>query len=86
VRLYDGADLVGMISVRPRDERLTADGSVELSAGSRVAHQGRTVTAKLALRLSKSLAGRYLRIAVQATDRHGHKQLEPDAGTIRVAK
>ena len=49
-------------------------------------HFNKTVTAKLAFRLSRSLAGHSLRVAVQATDRHGHEQLEPDAGTIRVAK
>ena len=86
VRLYDGVKPVGMIDVRLRGERLTADGAIRLAAGSRVTHHGKTVTAKLALRLPRSLAGHTLRVAVQATDRHGHEQLEPDAGTIRVAK
>jgi hypothetical protein len=55
-------------------------------AGSRLSHHGKWVTAKLAMRLPKSLAGQNLRLAVQATDRHGHRQLEPDAGAIHVAK
>jgi hypothetical protein len=86
VRLYDGAKPVGTINVRPRGERLTADGAISLAASSRVTHHGKTVTAKLAFRLPRSLAGHSLRIAVQATDRRGHEQLEPDAGTIRVGK
>ena len=53
-------------------------------AGSRVTHHGKTVTAKLALRLPRSLAGQNLRLAVEATDRDGHRQVEPDAGAIRV--
>jgi hypothetical protein len=87
VRLYDGAKPVGMINVRPRGERPTGHGIVKLMArGSKVSHHGKTVTAKLAVRLPRSLAERSLRVAVQATDRHGHEQLEPDAGTIRVGK
>jgi hypothetical protein len=86
MRLYDGGKPVGMINVRPRGQRLTADGAISLAAGSRVTHHGKTVIAKRAMRLPRSLAGDSLRVAVQATDRHGHEQLEPDAGTIRVAK
>jgi len=44
------------------------------------------VTAKLAVRLPESLAGRRLRVDVQATDAQGRTQLEPGAGLIRVAK
>jgi hypothetical protein len=44
------------------------------------------VTAKLALRLPRSLAGADLRIDVRATDRHGHQQLERDAGVIHVGR
>jgi hypothetical protein len=86
VRLYDGATSVGTINLRPRGERLTADGAISLAAGSRVTHHGKTVSAKLAFRLPRSLAGHSLRVAVQATDRHGHEQLEPNAGTVRVGR
>jgi hypothetical protein len=86
LRLYDGGKPVGTIDVRPRGKRLTAAGAISLAAGSRVTHHGKTVTAKLAVRLPRSLAGHNLRVAVHATDRHGHEQLEPDAGAIRVAE
>ena len=87
VRLYEGAKPVGLIDVRPRGERLSAGGAVQTTAnGSRVTHRGRTVTARLAVRVKRSLAGRNVRVAVQATDRHGRQQFEPDAATIHVAK
>ena len=86
LRLERGTEQVGTIDLRPRGERLTAHGKVALVEGSRVTHHGKTITAHLAMRLARSLAGQNLRVAVQATDRHGHQQLEPDAGSIRVAK
>jgi hypothetical protein len=84
--LYRGNQAVGMISARPASGRLTGTGGLDLMSGSKLSHHGKWVTAKLALRLPKSLAGETLRLAVQATDRHGHKQLEPDAGAIHVTK
>jgi hypothetical protein len=47
-------------------------------------HSGRTVTARLAMRLARSLGGRSLRLAVQATDVNGRRQLDAHAGVIRV--
>jgi hypothetical protein len=84
--LYRGNEAVGMINARPASGRLTGTGAVDLMPGSRLSHHAKWVTAKLALRLPKSLAGQNLRVAVQATDRHGHRQLEPDAGVIHVGK
>lgn len=86
LQLERGTEQVGTINIHPRGGGLTAHGKVALLAGSRVTHHGKTVTARLAFRLARSLAGQNLRVAVQATDRHGHKQLEPDAGSIRVLK
>jgi hypothetical protein len=43
------------------------------------------VTAKLALRLDKSLAGDTLQSEVEATEAGGRRQLERDAVTIRIA-
>ena len=48
--------------------------------------QGKTVTARLAVRLDESLAGQTLKAEVEATDRRGARQLERDAGTVRVAR
>ena len=84
--LYRGNQAVAMINARPGSGQLTSTGAVQLMSGSRLSHHGKWVTAKLALRPPKSLAGQNLRLAVQATDRHGHKQLERDAGVIHVAK
>lgn len=87
LRLYDRGESVGTIAVRPLGSRVTAHGALKLVApGSRVTHSGKTVTARLAVRLPRSLASHGVRVDVQATDRNGHRQLQPDAGFIRVAK
>ena len=81
LRLYRGAERVGTIAVRPR---LTASGAVKSTAS--VTHSAKTLTARLAMTFPSSLSGASLRLAVEATDRRGRKQLERDAGRIRVAK
>jgi hypothetical protein len=86
VRFSAAGKPVGMVSVRPASGRLTADGKVKLAPGSRLSHHGKTVTARLGLRVSRSLGGKRLRIAVTATDRHGAQQTEAAAGSIRVAR
>ncbi len=87
LRVYHGAKAVGTITVRPHGERLSASGAIRLVAdNSTLTHRGKTVTAHLALRLSRSLAGRRLRVDAHATDRQGHHQVVPGAGLIRVAK
>jgi hypothetical protein len=53
---------------------------------SRLSHKGKTVTARLAIRLDESLAGQTLTAEVEATDTRGRRQLERNAATIRVAK
>ena len=53
---------------------------------SRLAGKGKAVTARLALRLHDRLAGRTLTADVQATDTRGRRQLERNAGSLRVAR
>jgi hypothetical protein len=87
LRLYRGDERVGTIDVRPRDKRAVARGAVQLMANTaRVTHTAKTLTARLAMEFPSSLAGASLRLAVEATDLKGHKQMERDAGRIRVAK
>lgn len=85
VSLHQGKKAVGKINARPASGRLSGTGAVDLMRGSKLSHHGKWVTAKLAMRLPKSLAGQNLRVDVQAADKQGHKQLERDAGVIRVA-
>jgi hemolysin type calcium-binding protein len=76
---------VGRITIHARSERISADGAVRMvSRATRLAHRGKTVTARLALRLDASLAGQTLRADVEATDRRGRRQLELGAATVRV--
>ena len=77
--LFDDANRkVGTVATTARG--LTGHGAVKVMAGSRVGHHGKTVTASLKLRLPRSLRGQSLRVAVQATDRHGRKQSSPTPG------
>jgi hypothetical protein len=81
----DGAP-VGAIAIDPRSGRMTDSGAVRVvRRASRLRRDGKAVTARLALRLDPSLAGRTLGADVEATDRRGGRQLERDAATIRVA-
>jgi hypothetical protein len=87
LRLLDDGLPVGEVTIRPRSERIGTEGAVELvRKRTRLTHEGKTVTARLALRLDDSLAGQTLRAEVEATDKHGRRQLERDAGTVRVAR
>jgi hypothetical protein len=77
---------VGEVTIRPRGGRITANGAVKLARKhSRLAHEGKTVSARLTLRLADSLAAQTLSAEVEATDISGRRQIERDAGTIRVA-
>jgi Ca2+-binding RTX toxin-like protein len=81
----DGAP-VGEVTIRPRAERITADGAVQLvRKRTRLTRKGKAVTARLALRLDESLAGQTLKAEVEATDTRGRRQLKRDAATVRVA-
>ena len=85
-RVMKDNERVATITVRPASGRLSADGAVKLAAGSRVTHKGKTVTARLNMRLPRTLAGEHLRVDVEATDRKAHRQLEPSAGLIHITK
>ena len=74
----------GKVIVRPRAERLDDSGAVKVLRTSRLTTKGKKVTAHLALKLSKRFAGETLSVDVQATDVTGRRQLQRDAGTIRV--
>ena len=87
LRLYRDGASVGEVTIRPKTRRISAGGAVELlRKHTRLTSKGRTVTARLAVRLDHSLAGQTLTAEVQATDPRGRRQREPDAGTIRVAR
>jgi RTX calcium-binding nonapeptide repeat (4 copies) len=86
LRLYRDAAPVGEVTIRPHSRRINADGPVKLvRKGSRLTRKGSTVRARLALRLDKSMAGRTLKAEVEAIDMRGRRQLERDAGRIRVS-
>jgi hypothetical protein len=84
VLLYDGAKRVGSVKLTPAGA-VSARGAVSLDKdATRIGHHGRTVTARLGLRLARSLKGQTLSVDIAATDRKGHRQLQPGARSIRV--
>jgi hypothetical protein len=74
----------GRITIRPGRQRISAGGAVSL-VRTRLTTDGKAVTARLAVRLDDSLAGRTLTAEVAATDRRGRRQLNRAAGTVIVA-
>jgi hypothetical protein len=75
----------GKVVIRPAAERIEDDGAVKVvQRATRLTHKGKKVSAQLALRLDKRLAGETLSVDVTATDVNGRRQLQRDARTIRV--
>jgi hypothetical protein len=85
VKAFDGDQPVGEVYVRMRDRRITGDGALRL-VSSHLTRRGRTASAKIAVRVPRSLAGKTLRLDVEAADRDGHLQLVSGAGKLRVAR
>jgi hypothetical protein len=86
LRVSAGGKQVGAVRIDPARGRVGDRGAVAAMRPSTVRHHGKTVTASLWLRVSPKLAGRALRLAVQATDANGRRQLEPLAGSLTVAE
>ena len=85
LKVYDGAKPLGNVYVRMRDQRITGHGALALVSSSLTRH-GKTAGAKLAVRLPRSLAGKTLRLDVEAADRQGRLQVVSGAGELRVAR
>ena len=63
-----------------------ADAHRRVERKSSLAATGKTVTAKLAIRTKPSLAGKTLRLDVEAVDSSGKRQVETDAGIIIIVR
>ncbi len=74
VRLSDAGVPVGEIVIRPKGERIVADGEVELRRSS-LTRKGKKVAAKLAVRFDADVARR-LDAEIEAVDRRGMRQVE----------
>jgi Ca2+-binding RTX toxin-like protein len=84
LRLIQDGLPVGEVTIRPRGRRVADDGVMAVKR-VRIATRGKSVIAKLGVRLDRSLAGQTLQAEVEATDVRGARQLERDAATVRVA-
>jgi hypothetical protein len=81
---FDGAEKVGTIKLTPAGA-VSATGELVVAKGATtIAHHGKTVTAKLGLKVAKSLKGRTLSIDIVATDKAGKTQTETAARSIRL--
>ena len=81
---FDGAKQIGSVKLTPAGA-VSATGKLSIAKdATRIAHHGKTVTAKLGLKVAKSLKGHTLSIDIAATDRDGKRQVEPAARSIRV--
>ena len=59
---------------------MSATGKLSIAKdATKIGHHGKTVTAKLGLKVAKSLKGHTLSIDIAATDRDGKRQVEPAA-------
>ena len=86
LRLRLREQVVGWIAIRPRSERISGRGVVDVvRSATRLTRHGKTVTARVAFRLDERLAGKTLMAEVEATDTRGRRQLERDAATVRIA-
>jgi hypothetical protein len=65
---------VGEVVIRPHGKRVSGDGAVKVLR-SRLVRDGKTVAARLSLRLDESVAGRRLAAEVEAVDRRGARQV-----------
>jgi hypothetical protein len=87
LRLAHGTETLGTVAVRPFGKRVTARGAVKvLPGGTLLRRRGKTVTAKLRVRLDASTAGKSLSVDVEAKDRKGRSQVEPNVGLVVVRK
>lgn len=87
LRLTRGQVVVGQVTIRPPDGRIVSGGAITVERKhSRLSRTGKLVSARLAIRIDKRLAGQTLEAEVEATDRSGARQLERNAGTVTVAQ
>ena len=78
---------VGEITIHTRAGRIADGGATEvLPKRTRLTREGKTVTARLAVRVAEKLAGQELAAEVEATDVRGKRQLERNAGTVRISQ
>ena len=74
--MLDDRREIGTVKINPRADKLAATGAVELGRKSALTREGKTVSAKLALKVDKAFAGRKLAFEVEATDVDGRRQVE----------
>ncbi len=87
LRLTDDGVAVGEVTITPRDGKVAAGGVARIARpDTALTRRGKAVRARLGLRVDPSVAGRRLHLEVEATDTQGRRQLERDAGTLRVAR
>lgn len=85
LRLREGGEVVGQVAIRTASGKLEDKGAVRLVRGTKLVRKGKTVSARLALRVAPELADSTLEADVVATDAKGAKQVSRAAGSITVS-
>jgi hypothetical protein len=75
-----GTKRVGTVTMTPATGKIAAHGAVSLTNDAMLAHEGKTVSTKLALKLAKSLDAGKLHLELSATDKEGHVQTDQFPG------
>ena len=84
LKAFDGETPVGGAYV-PMHGAASGAGALRL-VSSQLTHRSRTARTKLAVRIPRELAGKTLRLDIEAADRDGHLQIVSGAGELRVAR
>ena len=82
---YDGEKAVGSVTMSPKTGKLIARGGLTLAGDAKLSHKGKTVSARLPLKLRSAMPADGLRLAVTANDVTGNEQVEPGAGRLVAA-
>jgi hypothetical protein len=71
---FDGDQRVGTVTMTPATGKIAGSDGLRVTDGAKLVHKGKTVTADLHLAVDKALAGRTLRLQVDAVDTKATKQ------------
>jgi hypothetical protein len=73
---FVGTERVGTVTMTPATGKIAAHGAISLTRDATLAHKGKTVSAKLALKVAKSVDTDQLHLELSATDKQGKVQTD----------
>jgi hypothetical protein len=79
---FVGTERVGTVTMTPSTGKIAAHGALSLTEDAKLVHKGKTVSAKLALKVAKSVDADQVRLEIEATDKAGKVQNEVVDGLL----